>query len=73
MITNYCIALYIITQHLFFLTFLFIYLYLFISQLLKNIDVSNIDYKSAYYYDLWISCDTEDCSNDAENTAASQK
>ncbi len=30
---------------------------------------SNIDYKSAYYYDFWRSCDTEDCSNDAENTA----
>ncbi len=25
---------------------------------------------SAYYYDFWRSCDTEDCSNDAENTAA---
>ncbi len=25
--------------------------------------------KSAYYYDFWRSCDTEDCSNDAENTA----
>ncbi len=24
--------------------------------------------KSAYYYDFWRSCDTEDCSNDAENT-----
>ncbi len=23
----------------------------------------------AYYYDFWRSCDTEDCSNDAENTA----
>ncbi len=22
----------------------------------------------AYYYDFWISCDTEDWSNDAENT-----
>ncbi len=31
--------------------------------------VSNIDNKSAYYYDFWRSCDTEDCSNDAENTA----
>ncbi len=31
--------------------------------------VSNIDHKSAYYYDFWRSCDTEDCSNDAENTA----
>ncbi len=24
--------------------------------------------KSAYYYDFWRSCDTDDCSNDAENT-----
>ncbi len=23
--------------------------------------------KSAYYYDFWRSCDTEDCSNYAEN------
>ncbi len=27
-----------------------------------------LDHKSAYYYDFWRSCDTEDCSNDAENT-----
>ncbi len=26
--------------------------------------------KSAYYYDFWRSCDTEDWRNDAENTAA---
>ncbi len=32
--------------------------------------VSNTDNKSAYYYDFWRSCDTEDWSNDAENTAA---
>ncbi len=25
--------------------------------------------KSAYYTDFWRSCDTEDCSNDAENSA----
>ncbi len=25
--------------------------------------------KSAYYNDFWRSCDTDDCSNDAENTA----
>ncbi len=25
--------------------------------------------KSAYYYDFWRSCDAEDWSNDAENTA----
>ncbi len=24
--------------------------------------------ESVYYYDFWRSCDTEDCSNDAENT-----
>ncbi len=43
----------------------------------KNITVFNIDNnqkcflssKSAYYYDFWRSCDTEDWSNDAENTA----
>ncbi len=29
----------------------------------------NINNKSSYYYDFWRSCDTEDCSNDAENTA----
>ncbi len=27
------------------------------------------DNKSVYYYDFWRSCDTEDWSNDAENTA----
>ncbi len=25
--------------------------------------------ESTYYYDFWRSCDTEDWSNDAENTA----
>ncbi len=25
--------------------------------------------KAAYYYDFWRSCDTEDWSNDAENSA----
>ncbi len=40
-----------------------------------NIDNNNNNHKcfliskSAYYYDFWRSCDTEDCSNDAENTA----
>ncbi len=29
--------------------------------------------KSAYYTDFWRSCDTEDRSNDAENTAAYQR
>ncbi len=28
--------------------------------------------KSAYSIDFWRSCDTEDWSNDAENTAAHQ-
>ncbi len=43
----------------------------------KNLAVFNIDNqklflssKSAYYYDFWRSCDTEDWSNDAGNTAA---
>ncbi len=33
--------------------------------------VFNIDnnQKSVYYYDFWRSCDTEDWSSDAENTA----
>ncbi len=30
--------------------------------------VSNIDNKSAYDYDFWRSCDTEDWSNDADAT-----
>ncbi len=37
-----------------------------------NIDSDNkcfLSSKSAYYYDFWRSCDTEDWSNDAENTA----
>ncbi len=29
--------------------------------------------KSAYYYDFWRPCDTEDWSNDAENTAPHHK
>ncbi len=44
---------------------------------MKQHDIFNIDNnqkcflssKSAYYYDFWRSCDTEDWSNDAENTA----
>ncbi len=44
---------------------------------IKSTTVFNIDNnqkcvlssKSAYYYDFWRSCDTEDWSNDAENTA----
>ncbi len=43
----------------------------------KHLNVFNIDNnnkcflssKSAYYYDFWRSCDAEDWSNDAENTA----
>ncbi len=38
----------------------------------KNIDNNQkcfLSSKSAYYYDFWRSCDTEDWSNDAENTA----
>ncbi len=42
----------------------------------KNLAVFNIDNqklflssKSAYYYDFWRSCDTEDWSNDAGNSA----
>ncbi len=41
---------------------------------MKQHNVFNIDNNqkcfSVYYYDFWRSCDTEDCSNDAENTAA---
>ncbi len=29
--------------------------------------------KSVYYYDFWRSCDTEDWSNDAENTALNHR
>ncbi len=36
---------------------------------IKQHKVSDIDNKSAYWYDFWRSCDTEDWSNDAENTA----
>ncbi len=47
------------------------------TKILCSTTVFNIDNnqkcflrsKSAYYYDFWRSCDTEDCSNDAENTA----
>ncbi len=41
-------------------------------QTLFNIDINHkcvLSSKSAYYYDFWRSCDTEDWSNDAENTA----
>ncbi len=47
------------------------------TEILCSTTVFNIDNnqkyflssKLAYYYDFWRSCDTEDCSNDAENTA----
>ncbi len=46
------------------------------TKILGSITVFNTDNnqklflssKSAYYYDFWRSCDTEDWSNDAENT-----
>ncbi len=49
----------------------------FLQKILGCITVFNIDNnqkfflsnKSVYYYDFWRSCDTEDWSNDAENTA----
>ncbi len=37
-----------------------------------NIDINQrcfLSSKSAYYYDFWRSCDTEDWSNDVENSA----
>ncbi len=34
----------------------------------NNMKSFNTYNKSAYYYDFWRSCDSEDCSNDAENT-----
>ncbi len=37
-----------------------------------NFDINQklfLSSKSVYYYDFWRSCDTEDWSNDAENTA----
>ncbi len=42
------------------------------STFFFNIDNNHkcfLSSKSAYYYDFWRSCDTEDWSNDAENTA----
>ncbi len=42
------------------------------STTVFNIDNNHkcfLSSKSAYYYDFWRSCDTEDWSNDAENTA----
>ncbi len=37
------------------------------QKIWSSTTVSNTDYKSAYYYDFWRSCDSEDWSNDAEN------
>ncbi len=36
---------------------------------MKQHNSFNIDNKSAYQNDFWRSCDTEDWSNDAENSA----
>ncbi len=41
------------------------YFILSIKELNKNITFQ----KSSYYYDFWRLCETEDCSDDAENTA----
>ncbi len=47
-------------------------MYKLIITTASNIDNNHkcfLSSKSAYYYDFWRSCDTEDWSNDAENTA----
>ncbi len=36
---------------------------------MKHHNSFNTHNKSVYYNDFWRSCDTEYCSNDAENTA----
>ncbi len=50
---------------------------IFVNRFHRNIEQHNcfqhnqkcfLSSKSAYYYDFWRSCDTEDWSNDAENT-----
>ncbi len=38
---------------------------LFSTLLIRNVSLSS---ESAYYYDFWRSCDTEDWSYDAENS-----
>ncbi len=38
------------------------------AQLFSTLIIRNVSW-AVYYYDFWRSCDTEDCSNDAENTA----
>ncbi len=51
---------------------------MFFTKIFSSTTVFNIDNnqkcflssKSSYYNDFWRSCDTEDWSNDAENTAA---
>ncbi len=58
----------LLSLYLFFLT----YHNLWLCITIFNIDNNQkcfLSSKSAYYYDFWRSCDTEDCSNDAENTA----
>ncbi len=40
-----------------------------IQKTTKQLNSFNTHNKSAYYYDFWRSCDTEDWSNDAENWA----
>ncbi len=74
--TNFWIVVYNVTQYLFWInTVLFNFLFIKeswnknINKSQKILTVSNNDYKSVYYYDFWRSCDTEDWSNDAENTA----
>jgi len=37
------------------------------ARLFSTLIIINVSW-AAYYYDFWRSCDTEDCSNDAENT-----
>ncbi len=40
------------------------------TKILGNTTIFNIDNNQKYFLnDFWRSCDTEDCSNDAENTA----
>ncbi len=49
-----------------------IFTQIFVSTSVFSIDNNQkylLSIKSAYYNDFWRSCDTEDWSNDAENTA----
>ncbi len=50
-------------------------MYLSFHKNIQNHNINNnqkcfLSSKSAYYYDFWWSCDTEDWSNDAEKSAA---